>query len=629
MAFGDPSERPTGLGAAPRPWWTQLVRRKGHLGPVALTVLTAVAALPFLFVVARMLAWPGAESVSLPGAGLLRPFGELLDQRFSLQWVPPSDRSSILYILLLPTGAMLIAITRLTLGVRVLGLRAILIAIGIQATGLGPSLVLMAVVITLIVIIRPWTRRIRLPLYARIALILSLSSVVMVGALLVAPWLGSEAVWGVAFFPVIIMAMMADGVARTIEKDSKIMAAWRAGWTILLALFVALVDEGASRLTYRFPELMLTQLVSIVFISEFFDLRLLEPWPDRLSRYFAGVRPWMTPRPKVAVVRNRDTTGVIGRLGRPVAEARLKQSVQRQVNALRDRGFQVKVLEGDVRLLRELEKFLPPDSRSGAPGGIVLNLAPGLQGEARNAHVPAMLELAGVPYTGPDPTGAARLSDRFALMTLLDRSGVTVPRHAVVPSVDDTPEIGFPCAVRPRFEPDVKRMIVRNADSLRAAAREFRRVYGQESVVEEVVSGREIRVSVLGNDPIECLPLLDYTPGRDGKQCPADLPKDVAARARAVAREAFLASGCRDYGRVDLRLDDYGEPTVVNVQWTNLFAGRGSFMIAASAAGYDLTQIMWRIVHEAARRYVVRSPGDESSASPTVVSLAERRAAAG
>ena len=126
--------------------------------------------------------------------------GEVLDQWLTLDWIPPSDRGSILYLLLLPTGALLVAFTRLTLGVRVLGFRAILIAIGFKASGFVPSLALLLVVSATILVIRPWIRRMRLPMFARVAVILCLSATIMVGALLVAPWLHSDAVWGLPSF---------------------------------------------------------------------------------------------------------------------------------------------------------------------------------------------------------------------------------------------------------------------------------------------------------------------------------------------------------------------------------------------------------------------------------------------
>lgn len=619
-----------GESSAVVPWWHAWVRRKGHLGPIALTVLTIVACVPFLLVFTRMLALPGGEALPFSGAGPLHGLGEFLNQELTFEWVPPSDRSAILYLLLIPTGALLITLARLTLGVRILGLRAILIAIGLQAIGIGPSLALMAVVIGMIIAVRPWIRRIRLPLYGRIAVILSLSAMMMIGALLLAPWLGSESVWRVAFFPVIIMAMLAEGVAKTIEQNSKVMAIWRAGWTIVLALVIALIARGASQITFHFPELTLTQLAGIIFIAEFFDLRLLEKWPDRLTRYFDGVRPWYHDKPRVAVVRNRETANVIGRLGRPAPRDLLAKSVQRHVDALREQGFEVKVFEGDAKMLGELGAFLKADPRWGTPGGIVFNLATGLQGSVRHSHVPAMLEMAGLPYTGPDPAGHACLSDRWTLLNLLERARVAVPRHVLLTDPSAPIDVEFPCAVRPRQDPDVKRIVARDEHSLRQIAREVRRELGQPIVIEEIVSGREIRVAMLGNQTLECLPLIEYAQGPGGKIVPAPLREDIAERIRACANDAFRAAGCRDYARIDLRLPTYGDPVVIDVQWYDLFAGKGSFVLAAAARGLSFGQLMRRIVEEAARRHVNSSTGSTDAVRPsTVVSLDERRAAMG
>jgi D-alanine-D-alanine ligase len=429
---------------------------------------------------------------------------------------------------------------------------------------------------------------------------------------------------------VIIMAMLAEGVAKTLEQDNVVMAVWRAVWTIVLALVIVVIDTGASRFTYQFPELILTQLISVVFISEFFDLRLLEKWPSRISRYFAGVRPWYEAKPRVAVVRNREEPTVIGRLGRPAPGAYRKQKVQRHVDALREQGFEVKVFEGDTKLLGQLGKFLPSDPQTGAPGGIVLNLATGVQGAGRFAQIPAMLELAGVAYTGPDPAAHAQLGDRFALMSLLADAGIGVPRFRLVDDANDTEGVTFPAAVRPRLEPDSRRTVVRNERSLRSALREIRSTYGQPAIVEEIVSGREVRVSLIGNDDLECLPLLEYARGADGKTCPALLADGLAAQVRECARQTFRALRCRDYARIDIRLTQFGEPVVIDVSWHGLFARRGSFVNSAETAGYGFGVLLRRIVTEAARRYVSdRREDDADVQPPSVVSLADRRAAAG
>jgi D-alanine-D-alanine ligase len=454
----------------------------------------------------------------------------------------------------------------------------------------------------------------------------------MVGALLTAPWLHSEAVWGVAFFPVIIMAMMAEGIAKTVEQDNAVTAAWRAGGTIALALVIVAADFAFAPVILQFPELILTEMIAIVFVAEFLDLRLLEEWPERLTRLVAGRRPWFASKPRIAVVRNRHSTGFVGRLGIEAPAKYRKLSVQRPVDALREQGFQVKVLEGDMTLLRALDEFLPPDPRRGTPGGIVLNLSTGVQGEGRFSHVPSMLELAGIPYTGPGPVALSRLTDRFALLTLLEQASIPVPRCRVITDLAEAVDLDFPLSVRPQFEPDAPRIVVRKRKTLRAAVREIRRHYAQPTLVEQVVHGRKIHASLLGNGTPECLPLVE-TPETDAERtCPAAIDDDHAERLRDCVRKAFLAAGCRDYARIDVRLSTFGEPVVVDIRWLDIFDRRGAFVTAAAEAGYTYPALMRRIVDEAAKRYLstatARRTKPESAKDALVVPLAERRAAA-
>lgn len=625
MSADSQSQTPT----APDPWWNRLTRPKGNLRPVDIGFLLFIGGFPLIMVLSRVLAYPGAEPAAIPGFDMLRQMGETLNTWLSLAWVPPSDRSAILYLLLLPTGAMLIVLARLTFGLRVLGLRAILISIGFQESGLVPSLILIALVVGMIVAIRPSMRRIRLPLYARISVILCLAALTMISALLIAPWVRSEAVWGVAFFPVIIVAMMAEGIAKTVANDNAVLAAWRAIWTLVLALVMA----GISQLTVvrevaiGFPELMITQLVAIVFIAEYLDLRLLEHWPDRLHRRAKGVQNWRTEKPRVAVVRNRWNNGVIGRLNRPAPSKYRRRSIQRLIDGLRGLGYKVRVFEADINLLRGLQDFIPQNPRTGKPGGVVLNLATGTQGTGRLQQAPAMLEMAGVAYTGPDPVAQARLADRFALMSLLRDANLPVPRFAIVYNRQGAFDPPFPVAARPRCEPDAARKRVTDAKTLAAAVEKIGKRWGQETFVEEVLNGRKFRVALIGNDDdIECLPLLEYR-GRN-RTCPAVVEAKLADRICDYAVSAFRVAGCRDYARVDICITDDNQPRITGVRWADTLALRGSFAQAAKAAGYDYAHLIGRIVEVTAQRYEIAAgdrPGRRHTGTRAVVSLAERR----
>ena len=101
----------------------------------------------------------------------------------------------------------------------------------------------------------------------------------------------------------------------------------------------------------------------------------------------------------------------------------------------------------------------------------------------------------------------------------------------------------------------------------------------QDAFIEELVEGREIRVSLLGNEPVECLPLLELTSTGSRKLCPAPIDQALAERIREYAYNAYFAVGCRDYARIDVRLSKPdAEPKVVEIKWADIFARSGSFV---------------------------------------------------
>lgn len=515
----------------------RLLRPKGHLGPGALAALLTLTGLAAVLLLARVLATPGMPDAGGPVVDALRGLGLAANRQLTLQGVPPADRAHVLYVALLPTAALLITIARLTFGLRVLGLRSILLAVGIQEIGLLPSLVLLAVLVAVVAGLRPAMRRIRLPLYARLSLILGITAVAMVGALFVGPWLRSELVWSLAFFPVIILAMLAESIAGMMEDRHPGLAAWRAGWTIALALLISWIGQWppVQALLLFAPEVMVLNLVAVVLVSEFLDLRLLQHWPAR--QHARPVAP--APRGRVAVVRSRGTRGMLRRRA-PGSPANAPASVQHLVDALRDAGYEVRVLDGDGTLARELERW-HDEAPAARPQPLVVNLAGGLQGHDPSVQVPAMLELAGLDYTGPDPAGHACLARRSLLGPLLQAAGV--------PWADRAPGPGV-----------------------------------------------EVRAGVLGNgDDLLVLPLLQLD--ADGsRHCPAPLEPATAARVCDTARRAYAAARCRDYARVDLHLRPDGVVHVLRLEVTGILARRGTFVMAAEAAGWTLAELMHRIV---------------------------------
>lgn len=325
---------------------------------------------------------------------------------------------------------------------------------------------------------------------------------------------------------------------------------------------------------------------------------------------------------KVAIVRNRETEGVINRFGQVCPEVYGEGTVQKVVSSLRESGYEVAVFEGDKRLLAELEEFMPPDTDA-QPTGIVFNMAYGIQGECRYTHVPAMLEMAGVPYTGSSPFGHALALDKVVTKILMRDAGVPTPRYRVMSCADDGADgLRFPLVIKPRHESTSYGLhLVYNDQELAQAVASVVEEYQQEALVEEYIDGREFCVGMLGNDEMEFLPLVESDFGGRGnrlvtwadkfmqsdcepeKICPARVSENLAAKLREISLATFRACHLKDFARADIRVDADDKPYVLEINSMASLGGTGSYVLAAQRAGYDFAAMINRIVDVAHRRY--------------------------
>lgn len=327
---------------------------------------------------------------------------------------------------------------------------------------------------------------------------------------------------------------------------------------------------------------------------------------------------------KVAVVWNSWEGNVVGRFGRPSPERYARKAVQCVVEGLCAGGHAVALLEGDATLLERLRRSMPPDADSGRPGGIVFNMAYGIQGDCRYVHVPAMLEMAGIPYTGSGPLGHALSLDKVVSKVLMRDAGVPTPDWFVASRPGEDPGgLRFPLIVKPRHESTSCGLhLVRSREELDRAVESVVTEFEQDALVEEYIEGREIYVGLLGNDPPECLPLveLDFNGcgnrafTRDDKMhrtcyeprkvCPAAAVSDeLAARLREIAVATFRACHCKDYGRVDIRVDRAGNPYVLEINSMASLGSGTSYVLAATRGGCDFQSLVCRILDVAHERY--------------------------
>jgi D-alanine-D-alanine ligase len=272
-------------------------------------------------------------------------------------------------------------------------------------------------------------------------------------------------------------------------------------------------------------------------------------------------------------------------------------------------------------MLAALERFMPSDPQ-GRPAGMVFNMAYGIQGECRYTHVPAMLEMAGIPYTGSSPLGHALALDKVITKQLIRDAGVPTPNFRVMRRGSESVDgLRFPVVVKPRHEStSFGLQLVRGPAQLSDAVEAIVARYEQDALVEEYIEGREICVALLGNEKLEILPLVEQDFGQremrlitwedkahraaaePQKICPAQVGGTLAATLRDISVATFRACRCSDYARVDIRIDGSGQPYVLEINSMAALGMGASYVLAARTAGLSFSALVNRILNVAHRR---------------------------
>lgn len=337
---------------------------------------------------------------------------------------------------------------------------------------------------------------------------------------------------------------------------------------------------------------------------------------------------------KVAVVWSHDKASVINRFGQVAPVDDDRETVESLVAALQERGHETLLCNGDRELIPTLERFMPPNPQ-GRPSGMVFNCAGGIQGECRFSHVPAMLEMAGVPYTGSSPLGHALALDKVITKSVIRGLGVPTPNFRVMRrGTESTGDLRFPVVVKPRHESNSLGLrLVHDTARLRSAVEMVVTQYAQDALVEEYVEGREIYVALLGNQEPEVLPMVERDFGEletrlytfehktmavaaPGTLCPAQLGSEVEAVMRDVSIATFRACHCQDYARIDLRIDGSGQPFVLEINSMPALGSGTTYLDAATTAGYSFSSLVNRILDVARIRYFGTGVGPELEEKP-------------
>ncbi len=310
--------------------------------------------------------------------------------------------------------------------------------------------------------------------------------------------------------------------------------------------------------------------------------------------------------------------------------------------ALEAGGHRATFLEGNLSLAETLPQLAPD---------ICFNICEGHWGDSRESHVPAILEMLRVPYTGSGVLTLALTLDKPMTKRVLAFHGLPTPAFQVFERADEPldPDLVFPLFVKPSREGTGMGVsassIVTDEAELRDQLAEQIARYRQPILAERFIRGREVTVGVVGNlagpaawrvpqdeqaervfQGLRFLPPLEVDfaqyPASEGGVytnrmktewaddfrylCPAPLAPRLIQQLNWLTAAVFRVTGCVDVARVDFRLDadDGDKPYILEVNpLPGLYPGLSDLVLEADALGMPYDALINAILDAACARY--------------------------
>lgn len=289
----------------------------------------------------------------------------------------------------------------------------------------------------------------------------------------------------------------------------------------------------------------------------------------------------------------------------------------------------VTLIEADNNAFEKFKK-LQPD--------LVFNVAECANGISREAQIPAMLDMLQIPYTGSDPLTLATCLDKARTKEVLSYYNIPTAKFLLIESISDLKnfDLRFPVIVKPVAEGSGKGIfnssLLYSLDKLKENLTNNLQSYNQPFLVEEFLPGREFTVAIIGNgEDAEVLPIVEINLSELPKElapiysyeakwivdtrdnplnifsCPAHIDASLQEKITNIALRTYKVLRCRDWSRIDIRLDANDEPNIIEI---NPLPGilpdpkdNSCFPKAARTSGLSYEEMINKVLFTAARRY--------------------------
>lgn len=314
-----------------------------------------------------------------------------------------------------------------------------------------------------------------------------------------------------------------------------------------------------------------------------------------------------------------------------IAEYDTHETVNAVKTALEAGGHTVILIEADENVYYHLHQQKNKID-------IVFNIAEGIGGESRESEVPIICEMLGIPYTGSGPLTLALCLDKARTKEILMYHHIPTPRFRVYNDTEFIPDstMQFPLITKLAAEGSSMGLtydsVVDNEKDLKQQVNLLLKTYKRPVIVEEFIEGREFGIPLIGNNPPLTLPIMEFIfHGKKSislfipdkpfdiykkrnqpipetevtNECPANISESLKEKLNALAILAYKTLGCRDWCRLEIRVDKNENPYVIEL---NPIAGIDPsyrFAKSAEAGGISFHALINKILDYAVERYAI------------------------
>lgn len=311
-----------------------------------------------------------------------------------------------------------------------------------------------------------------------------------------------------------------------------------------------------------------------------------------------------------------------------LSESAFSKEISSLKKSLQEYFTDVKPLAIDRNVERTITKI-----NSCAPD-VILNFVESVEGISTYEYCMAgLFELLKVEFTGNQPLCLGNCLNKWKAKDILRANNINTPNAFVINKSAEVNRKTFPL----KFPVILKLLtedasigiseysVVKNFADLKMQLEFLTTTYNQNIIAEEYIDGRELNAAVLGGKvlPISEIEFKGLPKGLpkivtyDGKWieksvyyentkpiCPTDLDSNIKRKVETIALQAYNALGCRDYARVDIRLDENGIPFVIEVNPNPDISSDSGFARAAAADGLNHSELLLRIIKFALDRRI-------------------------